>query len=201
MNTGPFLKSRLALAGVAAGLTGLLAFLGLHHLLILPIWGVAPLGIPVAALGGLAVAWAFESLRPRLPANGWLAAFAFVGLLLLTQAASFAVSAVQRPLADFIILNTQVLPGFERLVYTRAVVEMLVVPVLVGGAIGWLLGRSRQAAGRMALAALAFALGPGHNTAFFAGVPAAADTLWLLMLGTVLAATLAFGAVVRHERS
>lgn len=195
----PFLRSRLAMAGVAAGLAGLLAFLSLHQLLILPIWGVAPLGLPVALLGGLVVAWAFEPLRPRLPANSWLAAFAFSGLLMLTQAASFLVSTLQRPLADFIFLGTRVLPGFERLVYTRAIVEMLVVPVLAGAAIGWRLGRSKQAAGRMALAGLAFALGPGHNTAFFAGVPAAADTLWLLMLGTVLAATVAFGAVVQRE--
>ncbi len=195
--TQPFLTSRYALAGVLAGLAGLLAFLSLHHLLIRPIWGVTPLGLPVAVLGGLAVAWAYEPLQPRLPGNRWLAALAFTALLTLTQAAAFLVSSWQRPLADFIILNTQVLPGFERLVYSRAFVEMLLVPTLVGAAIGWLIVRSKQAAGRMAVAALAFALGPGHNTAFFAGVPAAADTLWWLILGTVLAATVAFGAALR----
>ncbi|UYN89740.1 MAG: hypothetical protein KIT08_00520 [Anaerolineales bacterium] len=33
----------------------------------MPIWFIAPLGIVVAALAGLLVAWAFEELRPRCP--------------------------------------------------------------------------------------------------------------------------------------
>ena len=43
------------MAGVLAGIAGLLAFLVLHALWIVPIWSILPVGLLVAGGGGLAV--------------------------------------------------------------------------------------------------------------------------------------------------
>lgn len=165
----------------------------------MPIWFIAPLGIVVAALAGLLVAWAFEALRPRLPHNTWLAVLAFVALLTLTQLAAYAVSSVQHPFIDYLWGGNRVLPGFEGVVYSRFAVDLFVTSAVAGALAGWLVGRSKQAAGRMAVAALGFAVGPGHNTPFFAGVAASTSTLWALMLGAIVVAGVVFGAVLQRR--
>jgi len=54
-------------AGVLAAVAGLATFLLLHHLWIVPIWFIAPVGALVAAAGGAAVGAAYEELLPHLP--------------------------------------------------------------------------------------------------------------------------------------
>jgi len=54
-------------AGILAGIAGLLVFLLIHHLWIMPIWFILPFGLIVAALGGLAVGWMYGKLLPNLP--------------------------------------------------------------------------------------------------------------------------------------
>ena len=43
------------IAGVISGMAGLLVFLTIHHFWIKPIWFIAPIGLMIAGLGGLAV--------------------------------------------------------------------------------------------------------------------------------------------------
>ncbi|MBX3004266.1 MAG: hypothetical protein KF821_00370 [Anaerolineales bacterium] len=198
-NKTPFITSRTALAGVLAGLAGFTAFLFIHQALIRPIWFIAPFGAVVAALAGLLVAWAYDALRPRLPQNTWLAVAAFVALLTLTQLTSYAVSSVQHPIIDYLWGSNRVVPGFEGIVYSRFAIDLFLTSAVAGALAGWLVGRSRQAAGRMALAALGFAIGPGHNTPFFAGVASSAGTLWALILGAIVTAAVVFGVVLKSK--
>ncbi|MGH2619348.1 MAG: hypothetical protein ACRDHG_02090, partial [Anaerolineales bacterium] len=58
-------------AGVISGVAGLLVFLWIHHFLIRPIWFILPMGLPIAAGGGLAVGWAYAELLPGLPPRPW----------------------------------------------------------------------------------------------------------------------------------
>ena len=51
------------LAGVATGLVGVIIFVTVHAVLIVPIWGSLLSGLPVAVIGGPAAAWAFEEMR------------------------------------------------------------------------------------------------------------------------------------------
>jgi membrane associated rhomboid family serine protease len=59
------------IAGLLAGITGLLVFLVIHHLWIKPIWFILPLGLVIAAAGGLAAGWAYSELLPGLPRRPW----------------------------------------------------------------------------------------------------------------------------------
>ncbi|QYK50090.1 MAG: hypothetical protein KF701_06745 [Anaerolineales bacterium] len=197
--TQPFLTSRTALAGVLAGLGGFLAFLFIHQALIRPIWFIAPFGAVVAALAGLLVAWAYDALRPRLPQNTWLAVLAFVALLTLTQVAAFFASSVQEPIANMVFRN-QALPGRLGTILTRFAIDLFLTSAVAGALAGWLVGRSKQAAGRMALAALGFAIGPGHNTPFFAGVASSQGTLWALILGAIGVAGIVFGVALQRRK-
>ena len=55
------------IAGVLSGIAGLLTFLVIHHFWILPIWFIAPAGLIIAALGGLAVGWSYAEIQAGLP--------------------------------------------------------------------------------------------------------------------------------------
>lgn len=191
----PFLQSRYALAGAVAGAVGFGTFLIIHHFLIMPIWFIAGFGIVVAIPTGLLVGWAFEAMQARLPRNPYLAIMIFSTLLTLVLAASFVVSSWQRPLTDLLFGGNRVLPGFEAELASRFAIDLFLVSALSGAALGWLLGRSKQAVGRMTVAALAFAAGPGHNVPVFPNTSGAA-TMWILTLGTILAAALSFGTVL-----
>ncbi len=63
-----------------AGCAGLVVFLLLHALWILPIWFILPIGLPIAAVGGLAVGWGYGEVRPRLRGAPWTVPV-FVGLI------------------------------------------------------------------------------------------------------------------------
>ncbi|MBI3733405.1 MAG: hypothetical protein HY259_08110, partial [Chloroflexi bacterium] len=60
------------IAGVLAGVAGLLVFLTIHHFWIEPIWFILPAGLVIAALGGLAVGWSYAEIRVGLPPRPWM---------------------------------------------------------------------------------------------------------------------------------
>ena len=60
------------IAGMFAGVAGLLVFLVIHHFWIKPIWFILPIGLVIAAQRrGLAVGWAYSELLPGLPRRPW----------------------------------------------------------------------------------------------------------------------------------
>lgn len=158
------------LAGAIAGQAGLALFLTVHAIWIRPIWSVATIGIPVAAIGGAAAGWAFEELRaviPRSPGRAWLVVTAGAMLVLSPTfvAAAFG-PALPVPVVDGSAIGP-IPPALRPRLATQFVVELLVLPAAVGGLLGWALTRSRRAALATACAGVAFAAGPGHNNPFF----------------------------------
>jgi hypothetical protein len=74
--------------------------------------------------------------------------------------------------------GTLLVPGAEAA--ADVVVGLLGTATIVGGGLGWLTAGSRRAAGTTVLAALAFALGPGHNIPLLGGTSAVAKELVIL---------------------
>ncbi len=76
---------------------------------------------------------------------------------------------------------------------TLAVADVVVglfgLATLMGGVLGWLIGRTSRAAGTMALAAFALALGPGHNIPLLGATGATAKELLILTAVTAVAST------------
>lgn len=179
-------------AGVAAGVAGLAVFLVLHAVWIVPIWGVVGLGLVVAALGGAAAGWALSYVRHRLPRRlpaAWLAVTAGV-VLVLTPSVVLTV-AIGSPVT--VVDGVALVPtaaDIPRLA-VRFVVELLLVSALSGVVLGWWLTRRRRGALATGVAALLFALGPGHNNPFilFTGVPGATRTGLLIQLAAIATAS------------
>ena len=173
------------IAGVSAGIAGLLAFLVIHHVWITPIWFILPLGLVIAAAGGAAVGWAYGELLPRLPPRPWTAP---VMMLLIwgTLLPGVLLAELRRPLftinGDSAVLAVSV--GRAALVF---ILELLVTATLAGALLGWLVGGSSSAARAMALAGLIFALGPGHNVPLIGGTPGVGKEL--AIMATIIAAS------------
>lgn len=182
--------------GVAAGVVGLAVFLTLHALWIVPIWFVAPLGLAIAVVGGAVVSWAYLHVEPHLPArmgSRWLA-IAGGAVLILTP--SLVIAWAGEPYFT-VVDGVRVATGDVSTVAGRFVVEFLLVTTLAGIVVGWVVTRTRRGTLAMAAAALAFALGPGHNLPFFHVVtaPMAARTAVLLTLAPIFVASAVFVAV------
>lgn len=172
--------------GVLSGIAGLLAFLGLHHLWITPIWFVLPLGVVVAGLGGIAVQRSYDTLRAVLPARPWTAP-ALVGLVAVILLPSFVLAELRPTLFD--ISGPQATLAVSPATVTAVfVLELLVVTALTGGMVGWLVGRTRAPAMTTAVAGFALALGPGHNIPLIGGTPAVATEVGLIAAALVAAA-------------
>ena len=154
-------------AGAAAGLAGLAVFLTLHAWWILPIWSVVPLGVAVATVGGVATGWAYDLLRghaPAGPVGAWLAVtVAAVGILTPSLVLAY-LGGPYVPVVDGVPASPS--PDAVPAIAVRFVLEFVVVTTLAGAALGWWLERTRRAAVAVGAAALAFALGPGHNNPF-----------------------------------
>jgi hypothetical protein len=184
------------LAGSAAGIAGLAVFLVLHHLWIVPIWFVAPLGSVMAGVGGGAVGASYAALRSHLPPWPWstVAVIAVVTAMLMP---AVLVAQVRGP-----ILTMDADGDATLLVPTSdAVVDVLVgligVSALAGAVLGALIGRSRRAAATTMLAGVALAIGPGHNVPLVGGTPAVAKELAILGVVVVVAAVVMVEAEVR----
>jgi hypothetical protein len=175
------------LAGALSGIVGLLAFLTLHAVLIVPIWFVAPVGLLLATAGGAAVGLAYKQLGARLPRRPF-AAPAMLGLLAVILAPAIGLAQIRQPM--FVVT-----PAGERLATMSVdriamlfILELLVTSMLMGAAVGWALGRTRRAAAVFALAGVVVALGPGHNIPFLGATPAVGKEMFLLFVPSALAA-------------
>jgi hypothetical protein len=140
----------------------------------------------IAALGGLAVAWAFIELLPNLPPRPWtaLALFGLIGIILLP---AIVLAEIREPMFDISVpggrLNISVAQAT-----LMFILELPVTAALAGGLAGWLIGQSRQTALSTALAGLIFALGPGHNIPFLGSTPGTGKGI-LILLAIVLVST------------
>lgn len=175
------------IAGVLAGIAGLMVFLIIHHLWIMPIWFILPVGLIIAAAGGLAVGWAYGELLPYLPPRPWsvLAMIALIGIILLP---AIVLAEVRQPV--FILSDGEAVMAVS---IGRAaaifILELLVTATLTGALAGWLIGGSSRAALATAIAGFIFALGPGHNIPFIGGTPGVGKGL-AIMLAIIVASAL-----------
>jgi hypothetical protein len=166
------------IAGLLAGVAGLLVFLTIHHFWIKPIWFILPPGLAIAALGGLAVGWAYAEIQAGLPPRPWtaLAVFALVGAILTP---GILIAQTRPPPLD--IATGAIIDGSSvRVVVARFVLELLLTATVVGGLAGWWLGHTPRAAAATALAGFVFALGPGHNVPFLGNTPGVGKGIALL---------------------
>jgi hypothetical protein len=166
------------LAGALSGVAGLLTFLIIHHFWIRPIWFILPVGLLIAALGGLAAGWAYLEIRPGLPPRPWTV-LAMIALIAAILAPSILLAQLRPPPLD--IRTGAIIDGSSGpVVIMRVVLELLVTATVVGGLIGWWLGRSPQAAFATAVAGFVFALGPGHNIPLLGNTPVVIKGIMLL---------------------
>jgi hypothetical protein len=173
------------IAGVLAGVAGLLIFLVVHHFWIAPIWFILPPGLVIAGLGGLAVGWSYAEIKVGLPPRPW-AAPAVAALIGAILAPSIFLAQRRAPLFN---ITTGTIPRQEvGRVVRRFTLELLMTAAVVGGLAGWFIGHSQRAALATALAGLVFALGPGHNIPFLGSTPAVGKGLMLLLAITVASA-------------
>lgn len=173
------------IAGVCAGIAGLFTFLVIHHFWIQPIWFIAPVGLVIAGLGGLAVGWSYAEIHAALPARPWRF-LAVTAVILLILAPSIVLAQLRPPLID--PLGVSILPGGGGRATVHFLLELVLTAVLMGALIGWVLGHTPQAALATAIAGLAYALGPGHNIPLLGSTPAAGKGLLLLLAITLVAA-------------
>jgi hypothetical protein len=174
-------------AGALAGIAGLVTFLVAHHAWIAPIWFVAPAGLVMAALGGAAVGSSYATLRPRLPQRPWTAT-AIVAIFAGVLAPAVVVAELRGPILAMGPDGGGVLlvPGEEAVV--DVLVGLIGVSALMGATLGGLIGRSRRAALATSLAAVALAIGPGHNIPLLGGTPVVEKELAILLLVLVVSA-------------
>ncbi len=167
------------IAGVLAGIVGLLVFLTIHHFWIQPIWFILPPGLFIAALGGLAVGWAYSEIQTALPPRPWTS-FAIFIIVAATLTPAILLAQLRPPPLD--ISNGAIIDGSSTgIVIARVIIELLLTATLVGALIGWLLVRTPQAALAMAIASLVFAIGPGHNIPFLGNTPVVGKGIVLLV--------------------
>jgi len=171
-------------AGALAGVAGLLTFLIIHAIWILPIWFIFPLGLLIAGIGGLAVGWSYAELRHHLPKRPWTA-FAIAFLIAATLSPAVVLAELRQPMFSVSAAGvTNLAIGLPEAVF-RFSFELLLTTSLTAGLLGWWVGRSRRAAIATALAGFVFALGPGHNIPFIGGTPGVAKEL-LIMTAVIL---------------
>jgi hypothetical protein len=175
------------IAGILAGVAGLLVFLVIHHFWIKPIWFILPIGLVVAVIGGLAVGWAYSELLPNLPKRPWTILF-WVALILLTLLPAIVIAQLRPPLFTGTGMNVVATVSVEQavIIFIR---DLLLPAAFIGGLCGWLIGRTKRAALATALAGFVFALGPGHNIPFLGNQPATGKGI-ILLIAIVLTASI-----------
>jgi hypothetical protein len=173
-------------AGAIAGLAGLAAFLTLHHLLILPIWQMAPLGAFLAAGGGAAAGAAYGELRSHLPGAPWTPVVVVLGAALILGPAIVA-GELTGPIYAMAPTGGHLLvPAGDAIV--AFVGGLLATATLAGAVLGAVVGRTRSAAVRTAVAGFALALGPGHNIPMLGATAAVPRELAILAVVVLVSA-------------
>jgi hypothetical protein len=166
------------IAGVLSGIVGLTVFLILHQLWIKPIWFILPLGLVIAAAGGLAVGWSYGELLPRLPPRPWTAP-ALAALIGMILAPSIILAELRTPMFDVSVPGGLLVISIGRAA-AIFILELLVTSTLAGGLSGWLIGHTRRAMLATALAGFIFAIGPGHNIPLIGGTSGVRKELALI---------------------
>jgi hypothetical protein len=179
------------ISGMLAGVAGLLTFLIIHAWWITPIWFILPLGLFVAVLGGAAVGWAYAEVQHILPPRPWTAA-AVAALIVVILIPATILAELRQPM--FAITPTG---AVFQMALGRAIVifiaELPLTAAVVGGLLGWWLGRTLRATIALALSGVIFALGPGHNIPFIGGTGGVGKE-WIIM-----GAVIAVAALVQTE--
>ena len=174
------------IAGLLSGFAGLLVFLVIHHIWIKPIWFILPVGLVIAAAGGLAAGWAYTELLPNLPGRPWTF-LVWAGLVSLTLAPAVILAQLRPP-----VFTGTGMDATATITVAQGVVifvrDLLLTAAATGGLAGWLIGRTWRAALATALAGFVFALGPGHNVPFLGNTPATGKGI-LLLLAVILSAS------------
>jgi hypothetical protein len=67
--------------------------------------------------------------------------------------------------------------------------DLLLPATVIGGLVGWLIGRTKRAVLATALAGFFFAVGPGHNVPFLGNQPATGKGI-ILLVAIVLSASI-----------
>lgn len=173
-------------AGAFSGIAGLLVFLVIHHFWIRPIWFILPIGVLIAAGGGLAVGWAYSELLPGLPPRPW-STVVLIGVIGACLAPAVILAQLRPPMFTAMSENAQLTVGTGRAV-AIFVFQLLLTAAAVGALAGWWIGGSGRAAAATALAGLIFALGPGHNIPFLGNTPATGKGIVLLLSVVVVSA-------------
>lgn len=127
-----------------------------------------------------------------LPARPW-SWLVVAGLMTIVLVPGVILSYTHGPLFD--LQSATIPPGQGRAVALRFTLELLVTASLAGALAGVLLGRSARGAVACATAALAFAIGPGHNIPMFGNHPVALKG-HALMLAIVVATSVSFVEIV-----
>jgi hypothetical protein len=175
------------IAGVLAGITGLLAFLIVHALWIMPIWFILPIGLLIAGIGGLAVGWSYAELRGRLPKRPWTAP-AIVVVISVILLPALLLAELRQPMFTVSpagVVNLAI--GVPEAVI-RFIAELLLTATITGGLLGWWLGRTRRAAVATAVAGFVFALGPGHNIPFIGGTSGVGREVVIMVIIIIVSA-------------
>jgi hypothetical protein len=160
------------LAGSVAGAVGFAAFLLIHSIWIVPIWGIAP-AVLWAVLGGFTVGWAYDVHRVRLPARpvGRVAVvFACASLTLAPGLLLLPLPPAGGSNPSILVLGVAGIAGL-----------LLLATPLLAAALGAVLGRSVRAAVATGLAAFTFMSGIGHNIPIF-GFGWVGVKMWTIML-------------------
>ena len=173
-------------AGALSGITGLFVFLVIHHFWIRPIWFILPVGLLMAAGGGLAVGWAYSELLPGLPPRPW-SAVVLIAVIGACLTPAVVLAQLRPPLFTAMSENAQLTVSTGRAV-AIFVFQLLLTAAGVGALAGWWIGGSGRAALATALAGLVFALGPGHNIPFLGNTPATGKGIVLLLSVVVVSA-------------
>lgn len=173
-------------AGAFSGIAGLLVFLVIHHFWIRPIWFILPVGLLMAAGGGLAVGWAYSELLPGLPPRPW-SAVVLVAVIGACLTPAVILAQFRPPMFTAMSENAQLTVSTGRAV-AIFVFQLLLTAAGVGALAGWWIGGSGRAAAATALAGLIFALGPGHNIPFLGNTPATGKGIVLLISVVVVSA-------------
>ena len=174
-------------AGPNSGIVGLLVFLVVHHFSILSIWFIFPLGAALAALGGMAVGWAYYLLLSAMPERPW-STLVPMGLILAILVPSVVLAELRSPIFSITSAEEATLAVKTGRAVVIFVVELLVISTAMGALLDWLIGRTREASVATALAGLVFALGPGHNIPFLGSTAGKAKGLAILLLVILVSA-------------
>jgi hypothetical protein len=175
------------IAGVLAGIIGLLAFLIVHALWIMPIWFILPLGLVIAGAGGLAVGWSYAELRNRLPKRPWTAP-AIIVVISVILLPALLLAELRQPMFTISpagVVNLAI--GVPEAVI-RFIGELLLTATFTGGLLGWWLGGTRRAAVATAVAGFVFALGPGHNIPFIGGTAGVGKEVVIMVIIIIISA-------------